>query len=193
MFIYRKEEILPSELCNKFIDTFETSDQKKPGVLYGPNGSSSSGTKKSTDITLHPGYLNDKEWGPLLIPLVDILQKAKEDYTLRFLTAFSKLDPFELSPTFNMQRYLPGEGFSGWHCERGSLEYSNRLLVWMIYLNTVKDRGETEFFHQHHFEEPKQGKLIIWPSDWMYTHRGVISPTQTKYILTGWFNMLPRK
>ncbi len=68
----------------------------------------------------------------------------------------------------------------------------NRLRPEMVKSNDMTDRGETEFLYQHHFEEPKQGKLVIWPSDWMYTHRGVSSPTQTKYILTGWFNMLER-
>jgi hypothetical protein len=56
----------------------------------------------------------------------------------------------------------------------------------MVYLNTVTDRGETEFLYQHHFEEAKQGTLLIWPSDWTHTHRGISSPTQTKYVLTGW-------
>ena len=32
---------------------------------------------------------------------------------------------------------------------------------------------------------------VIWPVDWTYTHRGIVSPTETKYIATGWFNYLP--
>jgi hypothetical protein len=192
MFLYRKEGALSSELCQKFILAFEESDEKKPGVLYGPNGTSSTDSKKSTDITFHPGYLQHDTWGPLLSKLIGVLQKGKEDYIQRHSIAMSKLDPFDISPAFNMQRYNPQEGFLGWHCERASLSYSNRILVWMVYLNTLEDRGETEFLYQHHFEEPKQGKLIIWPSDWMYTHRGISSPTQTKYILTGWFNHLER-
>lgn len=191
MFLYRKKEVLSPELCNSFIEAFEASNEKQPGVLYGPNGISSTDSKKSTDITFHPGYQNHDTWGPLLLSLIQILQKSKEDYILRHNTALSKVDPFDISPTFNMQRYNPREGFSSWHCERASLPYANRILVWMIYLNTVTDRGETEFLYQHHFEEPKQGKLLIWPSDWMYTHRGIPSPTQTKYILTGWFDMIP--
>jgi hypothetical protein len=124
---------------------------------------------------------------------VSILEKSQRDYIDRHSLAFSKLDPLQISPLFNMQRYEPGEGFHGWHCERASNKYSSRTLVWAIYLNTVTDRGETEFYYQHHFESAEEGKLIIWPSDWMYLHRGVPSPTQTKYILTGWFTMLDRQ
>lgn len=187
MFIYRRENTLSSELCKAFIDTFEASDEKRPGVLYGPDGSSSTGDKKSTDITFDPGYLQHQIWGPLLEQLVVILQKNQSNYIDRHSLAFSKLDPFDISPLFNMQRYEPGQGFYGWHCERASIPYCNRVLVWMVYLNTVRDRGETEFYYQHHFESAVEGKLVMWPSDWTHLHRGVPSPTETKYVLTGWF------
>jgi len=29
---------------------------------------------------------------------------------------------------------------------------------------------------------------LIWPTDWTFTHRGVPSLTEEKYIVTGWFN-----
>jgi hypothetical protein len=192
MFLYKKDNALSPELCNKFISAFEESDEKQPGVLYGPDGISSTNSKKSTDITFHPGYLQHDIWGGLLSQLVNVIQYGKEDYIIRHQLAMSKMDPFEISPLFNMQRYEPSEGFYGYHCERATLKHSNRVLVWMVYLNTITDRGETEFYYQHHFERPEQGKLVIWPSDWVYLHRGIPSPTQTKYILTGWFNHLER-
>lgn len=192
MFIYRKENALPPQLCKAFIETFEASDEKRPGVLYGPDGSSSTDSKKSTDITFDPRYLQHSTWGPLLTEVVGVIEKGQRDYIDRHSLAMSKIDPFQISPLFNMQKYEPGEGFYGWHCERASNKYGSRVLVWILYLNTVTDRGETEFHYQHHFESAVEGKLVIWPSDWMYLHRGVPSPTQTKYILTGWFTMLDR-
>tara|TARA_B110000858_G_scaffold197429_1_gene259014 strand:+ start:969 stop:1580 length:612 start_codon:yes stop_codon:yes gene_type:complete len=187
MFLYRKEDALSPQLCNSFIESFESSDEKQPGILYGPGGDSSDSGKKSTDITFHPGYLQHNIWGQLLKPLIPVVENALDDYLNRHLTAMGKMDAFGISPHFNMQRYLPGEGFSSWHCERAGLKHSNRVLVWMVYLNNLTDRGETEFLYQQHFEKPIQGKLVIWPSDWTYMHRGVSSPSQTKYILTGWF------
>ena len=193
MFLYRKENALSSKLCKDFIDTFELSSEKYPGVLYGPDGVSSDSSKKSTDITFNPGYLKHENWGSLLQDLIPILEDGKYDYIDRHSIALSKVDPFELSSFFNLQRYQPGEGFFDWHCERASLKYSNRVLVWMIYLNTVTDKGETEFYYQQHLEPVVEGKLIIWPSDWMYLHKGIPSPTQTKYILTGWFTFSENK
>ena len=57
----------------------------------------------------------------------------------------------------------------------------------MVYLNTVKDGGETQFYFQDHKEKAEQGKLLIWPVDWTHLHRGIPSPTENKYIFTGWY------
>ena len=27
-----------------------------------------------------------------------------------------------------------------------------------------------------------------WPAEWMFTHRGQLSPTQEKFIITGWLS-----
>ena len=87
-----------------------------------------------------------------------------------------------------MQRFLPGEGYHKFHCERASWETRNRVGVWMIYLNDIHDRGWTEFYYQQHFEKAEAGKLCIWPTDFTHLHRGIISHTETKYIITGWFS-----
>ena len=60
----------------------------------------------------------------------------------------------------------------------------------MTYLNDVVDGGETEWYYQNIKIKPVKGLTVIWPTDWTYTHRGLTSPTQTKYIATGWFNFL---
>ena len=60
----------------------------------------------------------------------------------------------------------------------------------MTYLNNVTDKGETEFLHQKLKIKPEIGKTLIWPTDFTHTHRGIPSPTQEKYIVTGWFLLL---
>ena len=60
----------------------------------------------------------------------------------------------------------------------------------MTYLNDVTDGGETEFYHQQLKIKAERGKTLIWPVDWTYTHRGVVSNTQEKYIITGWYDFL---
>lgn len=186
-FIYTKNNALSANVCLNLIKAFEESDLKQPGVLYGPEGISSDSDKKSTDITFDPSFMNKEPWSLLLEDVIVSVKTGVLDYLNRHSTAMSKMDPIDLYTYFNMQKYEPNEGFFGWHCERAGIKHSDRLLVWMVYLNNLTDRGETEFFYQQHFEAPERGKLVIWPSDWTHLHRGVPSLTETKYILTGWF------
>lgn len=190
MFLYSKEKAIPSKLCKDFIREFESSNEKHPGISYNKDKGHylSNDIKKSTDLSFDPSFLNDPTWSPLLVPLVNILHKELANYELRYEKGIHNIEPIRLFEYFNLQRYLPEEGFYQYHCERAGWKYLPRVLVWMVYLNDVTDRGETEFYYQQHYETPKEGKIIIWPSDWTYLHRGVASPTQTKYILTGWFS-----
>ena len=105
------------------------------------------------------------------------------------------LNDYESALANNIQYYPPGGGFKKWHCERPTYGSSNsivvqRALVYMTYLNDVKDGGETEFKYQQVKVKPEKGLTLIWPSDFTHTHRGVPSPTEEKWIATGWFNIL---
>lgn len=100
--------------------------------------------------------------------------------------------PWSLTSYINIQQYRPGGGFFNWHCERtgSQMPGASRHLVFMTYLNDVTDAGETEFFHQKLKVKPEKGLTLIWPVDWTFTHRGIPSPTQEKFITTGWFNYI---
>ena len=66
-----------------------------------------------------------------------------------------------------------------------SLKNSERVLVFMTYLNTLKGSGETEFLHYGVKFEPTEGRTIIWPAEWTHAHKG-LPVKETKYIITGW-------
>ena len=57
----------------------------------------------------------------------------------------------------------------------------------MTYLNDIEDGGETEFLYQKIKVKPRKGLTLIWPVDWTHTHRGIVSPSQEKTIITGWY------
>lgn len=179
-FIFSKNNVLSPELCEQFISQFEDSIE-----LHIRQEDSNGILKNSTDIVFRQEYYQLPQWNGLLNQMLSSLNIGLTDYINQF-QVLNHINQFQLT-TFNMQRYYPGEGFYGWHCERdGREEYINRMLVWMIYLNNVEDGG-TEFLYQNHRVEAEQGKLLIWPAEWTHTHRGVISNNETKYILTGWY------
>jgi len=189
-FIYTKPQALSKEVCEKFIDNFESSPLVNRGYIF-TNGKVTEipEIKSSSDITFDPTYLYHPIWGDLLKGLVSVVEEEITEYTSKFSKGLYNISEFKLDPLFNIQRYYPGEGYHTFHCERGANSKNlRRVLVWMVYLNDLTDGGQTEFYYQNHKEMPEQGKIVIWPSDWTHIHRGITSPTQTKYILTGWFS-----
>ncbi len=89
----------------------------------------------------------------------------------------------------NIQHYQPNQCYSIPHIEHQYYTEDMslyRVLVWMINLNTVTDQGGTYFPEQNTMIQPIQGNLSIWPAKFPYVHHGVNSPTQHKFILTGW-------
>lgn len=193
-FIYYKDNSLSKESCENIISTFESSPD-----LWS-NGTTSLGTettwKKSTDIGINPDFMNDEKWKSCIIPMLESLQIGLTEYKQKYtekdgdiLCGIDGIQNWGLENGFNIQRYLPGEGYYVWHCESPGLDYCDRVLAWMFYLNDVTDGGGTEFKLQKYVSQAEQGKLLIWPSYWTHYHRGIVSPTETKYIVTGWFRL----
>lgn len=117
------------------------------------------------------------------------LQECVEAYIAHY-TFCDHYAPWTILEGTNLQYYPPGGGYKVWHTERGGAAAPNasRHLVFMTYLNTVNDAGETLFYYQRLRVKPDKGLTLIWPADWTHTHQGVPSPTEEKYIITGWFN-----
>ena len=89
---------------------------------------------------------------------------------------------FKYLPHF--QYYKPGGGFKAWHCDATGSTV-NRHLVFLLYLNDVPGGG-TEFMGTRYICEAKRGKVLMFPANFCYPHRGQVSTTHEKYILTGW-------
>lgn len=58
--------------------------------------------------------------------------------------------------------------------------------MFTTYVNDVTDGGGTEFHYQRIVTAAVKGKTVIFPAALTHLHRGVMSPTQHKYLLTGW-------
>lgn len=175
------------EICDQIVKYFQESPNKHKPYAYkhGKISPAPEEVKQSTDLTI---YDIDS---PCLSEYLNILQECCQAYIKKFPFC-DYYNSWRITEPFNIQHYAPTQGYHAWHTERGSAEsnISARHLVFMTYLNDVSDGGGTEFFHQNKTFSAKKGQTIIWPSDWTYTHRGIPSPTQDKYIITGWFSYI---
>ena len=169
------EFISDVSLCDDLIDYYESNP---------------SNYKKGTHH-----HLNN---GPTIMTVMDTSNSVIEKFLVELqngLKKYMELHPysnmyasFNLVP-FNIQHYKPNECYDSWHCERDGRKEENikRHLVFILYCNTVNKDGGTEFLHQDYVSDPEKGKLIFWPSDWTFTHRGLKAPNEHKYIVTGWY------
>jgi len=88
--------------------------------------------------------------------------------------------------SYKVQKTLPAEGYHLWHCENGEKCFNNRILAYTLYLNDVEEGGETEFLYLSKRVSAKKGRLVIWPANFPWTHRGNPPLSGEKYIMTGW-------
>jgi len=189
--LFIKGWYISSTICDDLIKYFENYPHKNPGAIYLPDGSMGQNKthKISTDIPVPPSMHNPDH--PPIFNYSRELTKVVNLYFKKFPMAKDSQAPgLGITEGWNIQRYLPKEGYFSYHQERGGIPSMLRYLVFTTYLNDVKEDGETEFFHQKLKIKPEQGATFIFPADWTYTHRGITAPTETKYISTGWISFL---
>lgn len=114
------------------------------------------------------------------------LQNCLNNYMDKF-PEIKEQGAFQITEPYNLQWYKPNQGFHIEHCERTSLSSYRRVLVFMTYLNDAPNAG-TIFKYQNFTSECKKGNTLIWNADWTHTHKGQISQTHDKYIITGWWS-----
>lgn len=118
----------------------------------------------------------------------DGLQKCYNEYTDKY--SVLKNSGNIRATTMKLQRTGPGGGYHIWHGEQSEGVNASRVLVYMLYLNTIspEDGAETEFLYQRKRLNPVENTMVLWPAAYTHAHRGnaVLGDTH-KYIVTGWF------
>ena len=160
---------VPTSLCDDLIKYYKDNKQYTMA-------------RKDIPKTNDSLFYNDSQ-DPTIQKFFDALGVAIKDYAEKYKIRSS----LRSHVSNKIQHYQPGAGYSMLHYERGSKAVENRQVVYMLYLNTVKDEGGTIFPYQKVHIKAIKGDLILWPADFTHPHAGIISNTEQKYIATGWF------
>ena len=182
-FIY--ETKFPKDVCDGIIDYYNNDEtfQKHPGQISNRQDTTKS-DKDSIDLSIPMQYA---DFDDRLDAYFRLLHQTFVSYFQKFEQ--SRL-PCKLSDIFNIQWYPKGGGYKIWHFERTNNKHAiRRHLVWMTYL-TDNPNGGTEFYFQDLYIPAEKGKTIIWPSEWMYTHKSRVDKMQEKMIITGWMEFI---
>jgi hypothetical protein len=188
MNFIKEFELSDLEICDSLIAFYNSNKQKTfPGCFVSSQGIVIDKSKKDSCDLL----ITDEEYlqNPCIKKYLKELNTCMEAYKKEYPFCNS-VQRWGISEPFRIQFYKPNGGYKVFHTERFNnvSPYCNRHLVFMTYLNTVTEGGETEFFHQALKINAVKGKTVIWPADWTHTHRGIVSETQEKYIVTGWYS-----
>ena len=124
-----------------------------------------------------PGYNGDRDVlkeGVLSLENAPRFSSIMEKYAASIdpiqVQYLSKFTNGKIMYDAKIARYNIGDKFD-WHCDelsRGSLE---RVVSSITYLNDDFEGGETEF--TDHVIKPKKNYTLIFPSNWVFLHRGL--------------------
>ena len=170
-YIYKKRKALNGDQCKFVINYF--------------NKNASTGridsARNYTAVGINLNTSNEWNW------LRNNIANGLNEYVERHESIQNLYFNWNIDAGCNIQKYNPGDAYSGEHMEHGpSYTVCRRVLGWMIYLNTIKHKGGTCWPQQKFTSKPREGDLYIWPAGWTHTHYGIAAPKECKYIITGW-------
>jgi len=170
---------ISKEICDSLINYFKNSEEKQTIGLSGYGLDKT--IKDSIDLSINYNNFNQP-----IKSYRDELHKCLLEYCKKFYYV-NEISKFGILENYNIQYYKQGGGFKKYHFERSIPKNSKRVLVFMTYLNDVKNGG-TDFLYQKIKTPAKKGLTLIWPTDWTHTHKSIISNNNEKYIITGWYS-----
>lgn len=197
-FIKIYESKYTVEFCNNVIRLFNNETLIKKGV-------SAAGidieVKDTTDYKIPSKIcpiVNSKqveEWIDIDSSIHEILSPTITEYILEVNNILPNQEGLnfliktEYSDTgHQIQKYKKNEGhYKRFHNDFAILDNTQyyRILTYIIYLNTIEEGGETNFFGTYSIK-PTAGTIVIFPALWTHPHCGKIPVSDDKYIITGW-------
>ena len=184
-FIGVYDNYITEQDCNKAIEIFEDQNKFNNTINRIAFEKASILKKQDQQFFAVPGNMNI--WWEELKSMIFNFDIAWSHYqkNVGALEGYG-LDTFHYTQ-LKIQKTLPTEGYHVWHIEHGKgFEIEPRAFAYSIYLNDVKEGGETEFLHFSKRVKPKKGRIVIWPAAFPYLHRGNPPLSGEKYILTSW-------
>ena len=186
-FIGIYDNYITSEECNKAIKLYE--DQNKFNNTLNRIDFEKASILRKQDQQFFAGSNNIDVWWEDLKSMMVNFDLAWNHYVQNTGADDAYGNPFYFTQ-LKLQKTLPTEGYHVWHIEhQKGFSSESRAFVFSIYLNDVKEGGETEFLHFSKRVKPKAGRIVIWPAAFPYLHRGNPPLSGEKYILTSWMTL----
>lgn len=171
-FIFVYDKVISETACSEIIEKFKESNKK----FLGRTTSGISDKKKSKEVYIDK---NDLYWKQI----DDMLFEVYRDFAASYLSTFPWVNMRYRDKGYFIKKYEKGHGYFGTHVDVSCLKNSKRMLVMIIYLNTLEEGGETNFDYLNVKVAPVTGRLLIFPPMWMYPHQGLKPLSDHKYTV----------
>jgi len=177
--IFYVKELLPQELCREIIAKFERDPSRHPGYTIGSCGEKNTAdpVKVSTDL----GIPREGIWTKVHDELHGTVSRAVASIAAQF----PSLQVWPLRTTgYKIQHYTKSAGYFRWHFDALGPGAWERQLAMIIYLNSVRQGGETCFHRQNLQFRPVAGDALFFPTFWTHMHCGETPRSEDKYIVS---------
>jgi Rps23 Pro-64 3,4-dihydroxylase Tpa1-like proline 4-hydroxylase len=193
-YVFEIHNNISPEICEEMITLFEKDDGKEPGVT-GSNDPKDP-VKRSLDLQIsNPDH--KETWGVIDKYLCTQLTEGIRKYIDHIHTVCGVNDnnlAHGYDTGYQIQRTDAG-GYYSWHHDQ--CYQTRRVMTFIWYLNDIDittDGGATAFHPKvggGGLIKPEQGKLLLFPATWTYTHSGLpfVNAEKSKYICTGWIHI----
>lgn len=189
-FVGFYRNVYPKGYCEHLIKTFNHLESNGAGSSRLQSENANRHVKEDVQIFLELPNFCSEQFNNSSIN--DIFYRGLQECFDDYVSNFSILKESTLSAHhMKMQKVYPGGGYHLWHFEASSPGVSERVLVYILYCNSMKQEegSETEFLYQKMRVLPEENLLVIFPSSFTHTHRGnPVLSNNCKYIVTGWFH-----
>ena len=181
------DDVIDADSCNLLIGKFESAEEDQYEVIRQAERDKAIAF---TQINL----ANNADWTSVQNGMLEVFQ----DYIMHYINDCN-IQPKQWPTTYGyeairIKRYLDNDydRFDP-HVDVMNNETARRFLAFFVYLNDVDEGGETEFVqlkkpgtHIPLKIKPQQGRLLMFPPQWMYYHAGLKPVSNSKYIINSY-------
>ena len=143
-----------------------------------------------TELNITERFLEkDERW----VDIQNTLQKTFVEYVNLYMKDLDIGQDFPAKyafEQFRIKKYSTANDEFRDHVDVQDFTSARRFLVCFLYLKDVTEGGQTAFPKLDHAIQPKCGRLLMFPSVWLYRHAGRPVTRGTKYIVGSYLHYL---
>lgn len=173
-----REYNFPNNIANKILDKLKESNR----FNWINSGVGTSIT--DTSIRSSKNYVIESD---------DLIFNKVKKYLFECVDEYISVYESQVTKKIDLQilKYEVGENYK-YHQDASYALY--RTLSCLIYLNPNEyEGGETDFKYLNISVKPNSPKLVLFPSNYIYTHASLPVTNGVRYVIVGWMNDVPEE